>query len=158
MRVYVVSTQLHDAIVARISHLPHLAAALICDTAADFDINLLPYSGPGFRDTTRVASGSPQIWESIITDNRAEILPALGEFSERLGRLVKAIESSDMQAVSEILKRQNRLGTSSKNYVNSNSSKTVSFQMRVVRASARLQEPYKPCDDTGGAVGRQDAP
>ena len=105
MRVYVVSTQLHDAIVARISHLPHLAAALICDTAADFDINLLPYSGPGFRDTTRVASGSPQIWESIITDNRAEILSALGEFSERLGRLVKAIESSDMQAVSEILKK-----------------------------------------------------
>jgi len=105
MRVYVVSTQLHDAIVARISHLPHLAAALICDTAADFDINLLPYSGPGFRDTTRVASGSPQIWESIITDNRAEILSALGEFSERLGRLVKVIESSDMQAVSEILKK-----------------------------------------------------
>lgn len=105
MRVYVVSTQLHDAIVARISHLPHLAAALICDTAADFDINLLPYSGPGFRDTTRVASGSPQIWESIITDNRGEILSALGEFSERLGRLVKAIEASDMQAVSEILKK-----------------------------------------------------
>ena len=105
MRVYTVSPQLHDAIVARVSHLPHLAATLVCDVAADFDMNLLPYSGPGFRDTTRVASGSPQIWESIVADNRDEILSALGDFSSRLGALIGAIKSGDKGGVSSALKK-----------------------------------------------------
>ena len=105
MRVYTVSPQLHDAIVARVSHLPHLAATLVCDVAADFGMNLLPYSGPGFRDTTRVASGSPQIWESIVADNRDEILSALGDFSSRLGALIGAIKSGDKGGVSSALKK-----------------------------------------------------
>ena len=105
MRVYVVSPDLHDAIVARISHLPHLAAVLICSVVSDFGINLLPYTGQGFRDTTRVASGSAQIWESIVADNRAEILSTLTEFSEKLGSLIEAIKADDKPAVAEILKK-----------------------------------------------------
>lgn len=105
MRVYVVSPDLHDAIVARISHLPHLAAVLICSVVSDFGINLLPYTGQGFRDTTRVASGSVQIWESIVADNRAEILSTLTEFSEKLGSLIEAIKADDKPAVAEILKK-----------------------------------------------------
>lgn len=105
MKVYSVSPEEHDAIVARVSHLPHLAAALVCGAAADFDINLLPYSGQGFRDTTRVASGSPRIWESIVADNRGEILSALGDFSSRLGAMIAAIKSGDRAGVSSALEK-----------------------------------------------------
>lgn len=105
MRVHIVTPALHDAIVARVSHLPHLAATLICETAADFDINLLPYTGPGFKDTTRVASGSPQIWESIIADNSAEILSTLKEYSARLNALISEIELGDVKKIAAGLKK-----------------------------------------------------
>lgn len=105
MRVYTVSPQLHDAIVARVSHLPHLAGNPRLRCRGGFRHEPLPYSGPGFRDTTRVASGSPQIWESIVADNREEILSALGDFSSRLDALIGAIKSGDKGGVSSALKK-----------------------------------------------------
>lgn len=100
MRVYCTTPSHHDFVVAHISHLPHLLAGTLCVNASKSPDDLKKYCGPGFRDTTRVASGSPEIWESIIADNRSEILAALKDYRSDLDELIKNIETCNSGAVS----------------------------------------------------------
>ncbi len=105
MRVYRLSPSEHDAVVARVSHLPHIVAGLLCRCAAKYDgADLRDYAGPGFRDSTRVSSGNPGIWDSIIGDNRDEILKALKIFSGCLSETIRDIESSDSESVGRLLR------------------------------------------------------
>jgi len=104
MRTYKVSACQHDAIVAHVSHLPHLLAGTLCVNASKFKDDLKLFSGPGFRDTTRVASGSPAVWDSIIADNRDEILNALKSYEKDLHTLIAQIESSDSEAIAKHLR------------------------------------------------------
>ena len=106
MRVHFSTPAEHDAIVARVSHLPHLLAGLLCINASNFDKDdLKKYAGPGFRDTTRVASGSPAIWDSIIADNRVEILHALKSYAANFNEMLEAIEQSDFKLIGEMLRK-----------------------------------------------------
>ncbi len=105
MKTCFVDSATHDFIVARVSHLPHLLAGTLCLVAAqNKDFDLRKYAGPGFRDTTRVASGSPDIWDSIIADNKAEILSALKDYSNSLNVLISQIDSGDKASISERLR------------------------------------------------------
>lgn len=104
MHVYCVSPEEHDAIVARVSHLPHLLAGTLCLVSAAYKTDLRPFSGPGFRDTTRVASGSPDIWDSIVADNKDEILAAVKDCANSLNALVENLENADFAAVARRLR------------------------------------------------------
>jgi prephenate dehydrogenase len=88
----------HDALVARISHLPHLIAASasrVClKNPADGR-----FGGGGLRDTTRVASGNPEMWAEILTENRAALLDPLRESIADLQAVVQLLEKSDQQAI-----------------------------------------------------------
>ncbi len=99
MKPYFMSAQEHDRAVARVSHLPHLLAGTLCIVSGENSFDLRPYAGPGFRDTTRVASGSPDIWDSIIFDNQDEILSALKDYSRSLNELIAQIENGDKLSV-----------------------------------------------------------
>ncbi len=106
MKVFCVEPNLHDSIVARVSHLPHLLAVTLCSQSADFENgDLREYSGPGFRDTTRVASGSPEMWDSICADNSEQILKALKDYSENLNKLIDAFEKSDADFIARRLRK-----------------------------------------------------
>jgi prephenate dehydrogenase len=87
----------HDALVARISHLPHLiaaSAARVClKNPADGR-----FGGGGLRDTTRVASGNPDMWAEIVTENRAALLDPLRETIADLNTILKLLENGDQQA------------------------------------------------------------
>jgi prephenate dehydrogenase len=74
----------HDEAVAFISHLPHLVAATLVQTAAQTNPAALELCGPGFRDTTRVASGAPDMWAEILTTNAAAVRHALDAMIEKL--------------------------------------------------------------------------
>lgn len=74
----------HDAIVACISHLPHLLASTIVSLASD---DMLPLCGGGFRDTTRVAAGPPAMWAEILLTNRKPIREHLGRFRDMLDKV-----------------------------------------------------------------------
>lgn len=82
--------QRHDALLARVSHLPHaVATALVRLALKDAAIDL---AGPGFGDTTRIASGDPAMWTDIFRTNRRAVCKAvdaliaeLKSFRERLG-------------------------------------------------------------------------
>jgi prephenate dehydrogenase len=74
----------HDEAVALISHLPHLLAATLVQTVAQTNDAALGVCGPGFRDTTRVASGSPEMWAEILATNSAAVCSALDAMIEKL--------------------------------------------------------------------------
>jgi len=90
----------HDQAVGRVSHLPHLLAALSTNlqTAASLEL-----AGPGFLDTTRIASGDPEMWREIVLANRSAILAALDEADEQLAALRDMLEARDGAAIQEYL-------------------------------------------------------
>lgn len=95
------SPELHDAIVSRTSHLPYLLAA----TLANFTLNpahpkqqsLL--CANGFRDTTRIASGSPEMWRDIALANRKHLSQALGLLLADLRGLQRRLKAGDTQGL-----------------------------------------------------------
>jgi prephenate dehydrogenase len=85
-RVLRLTPETHDALVARSSHLPHVVAATLATLVLDPQ---RPKRQPalcanGFRDTTRIASGSPEMWRDIALANRPQLRAALDEFVRQL--------------------------------------------------------------------------
>ncbi len=78
------SEEKHDKIVARISHLPHLNAAVLVNLLGPPHQDFLNYAGGGFRDTTRIASGDPKMWQGIFHTNKTEMLAAIEAFQQEL--------------------------------------------------------------------------
>ncbi len=85
--VVVLDAARHDALVAVVSHVPHLTAATLMAVAADASEEhaaLLRLAAGGFRDMTRIAAGDPAIWPDIFSDNRAAVLEVLDQLRARL--------------------------------------------------------------------------
>jgi prephenate dehydrogenase len=102
------SPQRHDALVAIVSHLPHLAAATLMCLASDASEEhavLLRLAAGGFRDMTRIAAGEPAIWPDIFRDNAGAVLVALDDLQERLGRARRMIAEGDRGALIELLEQ-----------------------------------------------------
>ncbi|MBI4665693.1 MAG: prephenate dehydrogenase/arogenate dehydrogenase family protein [Nitrospinae bacterium] len=79
----------HDAALAMISHLPHIAAFALVDAlnAADPDKTIRRYVAGGFKDTTRIAASHPAMWRDIFSMNRRQVLNAVEAFEKSLGEL-----------------------------------------------------------------------
>lgn len=92
----------HDRALAITSHLPHVLAAVAAGCLGDGDH---PYIGTGFRDTTRVASGDPRLWQQILTNNREQLLNALMQAKSSLGQLTSALEESRDDDVQKFLSK-----------------------------------------------------
>jgi|TARA_B110000495_G_C22937978_1_gene548675 cyclohexadieny/prephenate dehydrogenase len=85
----------HDAIVANVSHLPHLlASALATHLSNDFP-DAAKFCGNGLKDTTRIASGDPGMWREIIAQNRTEILRSIDAFQDELQELRSVIANEN---------------------------------------------------------------
>lgn len=82
----------HDQMLARTSHLPHLMAIA---TTLCAHPDQLEFVGTGFRDTTRIAAGSPDIWTPILCGNSTYVADAIREAESVLATLRRAIESAD---------------------------------------------------------------
>ena len=92
----------HDFAVATISHLPHIVAASLVNCAAGVnnkENHILSLAAGGFRDTTRIASGSPEMWRDICLTNSKEILNLISKFKSELGNFEKVIEAKDGEAL-----------------------------------------------------------
>ncbi|MBA3846234.1 MAG: prephenate dehydrogenase/arogenate dehydrogenase family protein [Planctomycetes bacterium] len=92
----------HDAAVAEASHLPHILGAT---AAAGLTALGAPLASSGFRDTTRVAAGSPELWSGILRDNRAAVIAGIDHARTRLDALAQALTSDDADAVRVWLER-----------------------------------------------------
>lgn len=90
--------QEHDIMVAAVSHLPHLVATALVNTASELDQEhhgLLMLAAGGFRDTTRIASGNPLMWKDICLTNKESILMVLDKFAATLERARALVEECD---------------------------------------------------------------
>jgi prephenate dehydrogenase len=96
------SAAAHDALVARISHLPHViaaSAARIClKNPADGR-----FGGGGLRDTTRVASGNPEMWAEILIENRAALIDPIRETIADLNDVLTRLENGDQKTTRQWL-------------------------------------------------------
>jgi prephenate dehydrogenase len=98
----------HDALVAVVSHVPHLAAATLMDLAASLGEEhaaLLQLAAGGFRDMTRIAAGQPSIWPDICEDNAEAIVGTLDLFIEALAAMRRRVADHDRRSLLEILDR-----------------------------------------------------
>jgi len=99
----------HDRLVARISHLPHLMAAVTTLAALSADRAPLDCAGNGFRDTTRVAAGDPDLWTGIIRQNHSEILTAVRDAAAQTAELLAILEALDEEKLRRFLSEAKRL-------------------------------------------------
>lgn len=89
--------QQHDQVFAAVSHLPHLLSfALVHDLAQrDNKEQLLSFAASGFRDFTRIAASSPEMWRDICLANREALLHELLQYANELHVLYQALEHHD---------------------------------------------------------------
>jgi prephenate dehydrogenase len=92
-----VPPELHDRLVARVSHLPYLMAVALTMLVAEDDrrdlLGLL--AAGGFRDTTRVVSGSPEMSRDMLFENRAAVLEAKRDLEAVVARLEQALDDPE---------------------------------------------------------------
>jgi len=94
--IMILDPELHDRIAASVSHLPQLLAVLLTNHVAGKDSDVFRnLAAGGFRDMTRIASSSFDLWKDIIETNRSPIVEALDDFSSSLQRLTRGIDDED---------------------------------------------------------------
>jgi cyclohexadieny/prephenate dehydrogenase len=108
-RVETMDARHHDLVLAVTSHLPHLIAYTIVDTASDLErvteSEVIKYSAGGFRDFTRIAASNPTMWRDIFLTNKEAVLDMLQRFSEDLSLLQRAIRRDDGDMLLETFTR-----------------------------------------------------
>ena len=90
----------HDRVTAAISHLPHIIAYTLVNLVKDSDnpegmMRML--AAGGFKDITRIASSSPEMWQQICAENQTQILNMLHLYIERMSEIGEAIQNDNEQ-------------------------------------------------------------
>jgi prephenate dehydrogenase len=91
----------HDVALAISSHLPHIVAAAL---AISTPLELIPFVGRGWMDSTRIAGGNPQLWRQILEENQGPALQAMKKFATICETWINALEQQDFDRVEELLK------------------------------------------------------
>jgi prephenate dehydrogenase len=103
-RVTRLGAEEHDAVLAAVSHLPHLLAyALVHDIARRANAEqLFAYAAGGFRDFTRIASSHPEMWRDICVANRDRLLAELSSYEGELEKVRALVEAGDGAALEKL--------------------------------------------------------
>ena len=97
----------HDEIYAVVSHFPHIAAYALVNTVADIDSKYIEYAGKGFKDTTRIALSSPEMWRDITMFNKENLIKLMDAFKINLDKIKKYLmENNESGIEEEFLKAQ----------------------------------------------------
>lgn len=92
----------HDRVTGSISHLPHIIAAVLVNLVKELDSGsgkMRTLAAGGFRDITRIASSSPEMWENIVSSNKAQIIELVELFGKALDNFMDNLESDNTEAV-----------------------------------------------------------
>ena len=105
-RVITLPREQHDRAVAIVSHVPHFVASslvTLADRASDDQRSIMRLAAGGFKDTTRVAAGSPSLWCGIAFDNAEQVIAGIQEMRDILGSFAEALEAGDRAALTVLL-------------------------------------------------------
>lgn len=100
--VETMSPEQHDEALAMTSHLPHLVASVL---AGVLPLEWKHLTATGFRDTTRLASGSPELWRAIFQCNQSALLTAAAEFRAHFDRFLDALAQGDGERLRLLLEQ-----------------------------------------------------
>lgn len=95
----------HDEIYGAVSHLPHVIAYTLVNTIGDIDSEFIEYAGQGFKDTTRIALSSPEMWRDIVLYNRENLLKFLDIFKGEIRKIEEFIKNNDSEAIKDIFQK-----------------------------------------------------
>ncbi len=120
---HLLSPKTHDLLIGAASHLPHLIASLLANTVANIEIEgneALDFTATGFRDSTRIAAGSPDLWTGIFTQNRDVLLPLIDDIIGNLIEFKTLLQTDNLAEIERVLleaqvivkKRREKLGGS----------------------------------------------
>jgi len=101
-RCFLTSSEDHDRVMARISHFPHVLASVGALVGLQH-LDDGKFAGNGMRDTTRVASGHPEMWAEILLRNRESLKQPLEEAVDHLREMLALLESSDEEGLVKFL-------------------------------------------------------
>ncbi len=105
-RLYCFSPADHDALIAGASHLPHLIASILTNIVGEIGVDsarALDFAASGFRDTTRIAAGSPEIWTGIFMQNAYSLLPMIDAVIENLTEFKALLKNRDDVEIEHVL-------------------------------------------------------
>ena len=105
-RVIALPREDHDKAVAVVSHVPHIMASSLVQLAsrhADDQQALMRLAAGGFKDSTRIAAGSPELWCGIAFDNKDALLGGLREMQDIIGQFADALEAGDRAMLTSLL-------------------------------------------------------
>jgi prephenate dehydrogenase len=108
-KVKLMSPEKHDRVYGLVSHFPHLAAYAMVDTVGDIGEDSLNFAGRGFKDTTRVALSSPELWQEICSMNRENLLQIIAAFRENMDMIEKCLEENDPEGLRRLFERARKL-------------------------------------------------
>ena len=106
-----IEASMHDEMVAKVSHLPHLISSALAITSLDDksgDVNL---AGPGIKGMTRIALGSPDMWAEILLQNKDSVEKVLSDHIDSINGVLKHLNDGDHEAILKFLNkaRENRI-------------------------------------------------
>ena len=103
LRVLELKPEIHDALVSRSSHLPHVVAATLASHVLNpaHPKSQAALCANGFRDTTRIASGSPEMWRDIALANRKNLTKSLDAFIADLQKFQRLVKKGDAKTMAK---------------------------------------------------------
>ena len=114
-KVEIMDADTHDFVFAAVSHLPHAVAFALVDAlislSKETGIDLFLYPGAGFKDFTRIAASSPNVWKDIFIENKENVLHTIDEFIKSMEKLRELIAQGDEERLIKLLSesREKRL-------------------------------------------------
>ena len=103
---HLLAPKTHDLLIGAASHLPHLMASILTNTVANVeteDGKALDFTATGFRDSTRIAAGSPDLWTGIFTQNRDILLSLIEDIIENLTEFKTLLQTDNLAEVERVL-------------------------------------------------------
>ena len=103
---HLLSPETHDLLIGAASHLPHLMASLLANTVANVETEghkALDFTATGFRDSTRIAAGSPDLWTGIFTQNNDVLLSLIDDIVDNLTEFKTLLQTDDLAEIERVL-------------------------------------------------------
>ncbi|MCB1196085.1 prephenate dehydrogenase [bacterium] len=111
-RVSVMSSNAHDCLLSAVSHVPHFLSVVLMHFAGDIvydNQQAVRYTGPGFRDTTRLAGGSPELWADIALTNKHNVLEHLNAINQQINTFLNILQKNDKDELVTYLSKAKKL-------------------------------------------------